>query len=212
METQFLAGFLACMALIVAIGAQNSFVLQQGIRREHLLPITLICALSDALLIGAGIAGLGILVQSSPVVLGIARYGGAAFLCAYGALAARRAWHGERLRVEEGAAVPRAKAVATCLGFTFLNPHVYLDTVVLLGGLANQHGEHGRWVFGAGSAAASLLWFVALAYGARVLAPLFDRALAWRVLDSVMALVMFVLAAGLLQGEGVAAIGRGGAG
>lgn len=206
METQFLAGFLACMALIVAIGAQNSFVLQQGIRREHLLPITLICALSDALLIGAGIAGLGALIQSSPAVLTLARYGGAAFLLIYGGLAARRAWHGERLHVEAGPPVPLAPAVATCLGFTFLNPHVYLDTVVLLGGLANQHGEQGRWVFGAGSAAASLLWFFALAYGARVLAPLFDRALAWRVLDAAMALVMFALALSLLQGNGVAAI------
>ncbi|NMF96045.1 LysE/ArgO family amino acid transporter [Aromatoleum toluolicum] len=206
METQFLAGFLACMALIVAIGAQNSFVLQQGIRREHLLPVTLICALSDALLIGAGIAGLGALIQSSPVVLSLVRYGGAIFLFIYGALAARRAWHGERLHVEAGAPVPLATAVVTCLGFTFLNPHVYLDTVVLLGGLANQHGEHGRWVFGAGSAAASLLWFFALAYGARVLAPLFDRALAWRVLDALMALVMFALALSLLQENGVAAI------
>ncbi|NMG43625.1 LysE family transporter [Aromatoleum toluvorans] len=208
METQFLAGFLACMALIVAIGAQNSFVLQQGIRREHLLPITLICALSDALLIGAGIAGLGALIQSSPVVLTIARYGGAAFLLVYGALAARRAWQGERLHVQAGAPVPLATAVATCLGFTFLNPHVYLDTVILLGGLANQHGEHGRWAFGAGSATASLLWFFALAYGARVLAPIFDRPVAWRVLDAAMALVMFALAASLLQGEGVAAIGQ----
>ena len=212
METQFLAGFLACMALIVAIGAQNSFVLQQGIRREHLLPITLICALSDALLIGAGIAGLGALIQSSPVVLSIARYGGAAFLLVYGALAARRAWHGERLHVQAGAPVPLATAVATCLGFTFLNPHVYLDTVILLGGLANQHGEHGRWAFGAGSATASLLWFFALAYGARVLAPIFDRPVAWRVLDAAMALVMFALAASLLQGEGVAAIGQARAG
>ncbi|NMG28556.1 LysE/ArgO family amino acid transporter [Aromatoleum evansii] len=206
MDTRFLAGFLASMALIVAIGAQNSFVLRQGIRREHLLPVALICALSDALLIGAGIAGLGALIQSSPDLLAIARYGGAAFLVMYGGFAARRAWQGERMHVEAGAPVPLATAVATCLGFTFLNPHVYLDTVVLLGGLANQHGEHGRWVFGAGSAAASLLWFFTLAYGARVLAPLFARAIAWRVLDALMALVMFALAASLLQGEGVAAM------
>lgn len=202
METQFLAGFLACMALIVAIGAQNSFVLQQGIRREHLLPITLICALSDALLIGAGIAGLGALIQSSPGALSVARYGGAAFLLVYGARAALRAWRGERLHVEAGAPVPLATAVATCLGFTFLNPHVYLDTVVLLGGLANQHGEQGRWVFGAGSAAASLLWFFALAYGARVLRPLFARPSAWRALDAVVALLMIGLATGLLLGDG----------
>lgn len=200
MEAHFLAGFLASLALIVAIGAQNSFVLQQGIRREHLLPVTLICALSDALLIAAGIAGLGALIQSSPVMLDVARYGGAAFLLIYGWRAARRAWHGEHLSVEANGPVPLATAIATCLGFTFLNPHVYLDTVVLLGGLANQHGEHGRWFFGAGSATASLVWFFALAYGARVLAPLFERALAWRVLDALIAFMMFALAASLLGG------------
>ncbi|MBD5800958.1 Arginine exporter protein ArgO [Azoarcus sp. Aa7] len=207
MEAQFLAGFLACLALIVAIGAQNSFVLQQGIRREHLLPVTLICALSDALLIGAGIAGLGALIQSSPVVLSVVRYGGAAFLLLYGWRAARRAWHGEHLNVEADGPVPLATAIATCLGFTFLNPHVYLDTVILLGGLANQHGEHGRWLFGAGSATASLVWFFALAYGARVLAPVFARPSAWRVLDALIALVMVALAWSLLLGEGAAAIG-----
>lgn len=198
MPAQFIAGFLACLALIVAIGAQNSFVLQQGIRRQHLLPITLICATSDALLIAAGIAGLGALIQSHPLLLALARYGGAAFLFAYAWLAARRAWHGEHLAIEATAAMPLPTAIATCFGFTFLNPHVYLDTVILLGGLANQHGENGRWLFGAGSAAASLLWFLALAYGARLLAPLFTRRAAWRVLDTLVALVMAGLAISLL--------------
>lgn len=198
MEAHFLAGFLASLALIVAIGAQNSFVLQQGIRREHLLPVTLICALSDALLIGAGIAGLGALIQASPVLLAVARYGGAAFLFVYGCQAARRAWRGGRLTVEANGPLPLSTAIATCLGFTFLNPHVYLDTVILLGGLANQHGDSGRWVFGAGSAAASLVWFLALAYGARLLAPVFSKAMAWRVLDALIALVMLGLASGLL--------------
>ncbi|BAL22365.1 LysE/ArgO family amino acid transporter [Azoarcus sp. KH32C] len=199
MHTPFLAGFLACLALIVAIGAQNSFVLQQGIRREHLLPVTLICAASDALLIAAGIAGLGALIQSNPLLLTAARYGGAAFLLAYACLAARRAWHGERLQLETAAPMSLAGAIATCLGFTFLNPHVYLDTVILLGGLANQHGEGGRWLFGVGSAAASLLWFVGLAYGARLLAPLFTRPAAWRVLDALVALVMAALAFSLMN-------------
>jgi len=198
MDAHFLAGFLASLALIVAIGAQNSFVLQQGIRREHLLPVTLVCALSDALLIGAGIAGLGALIQASPVLLAVARYGGAAFLFLYGCQAARRAWRGGRLTVKANGPVPLSTAIATCLGFTFLNPHVYLDTVILLGGLANQHGDSGRWVFGAGSAAASLVWFLALAYGARLLAPVFSKAMAWRVLDTLIALVMLGLASGLL--------------
>lgn len=198
MDAHFLAGFLASLALIVAIGAQNSFVLQQGIRREHLLPVTLICALSDALLIGAGIAGLGALIQASPVLLAVARYGGAGFLFVYGCQAAWRARRGGRLTVEANGPVPLPTAIATCLGFTFLNPHVYLDTVILLGGLANQHGDSGRWAFGAGSAVASLVWFLALAYGARLLAPVFSKATAWRVLDALIALVMLGLASSLL--------------
>ena len=206
MTTHLLAGFLSSIVLILAIGAQNSFVLRQGIRREHLLPIVLICALSDALLIGAGIAGLGALIQANPLMLSVARYGGAAFLLVYGALAAQRAWHGEQLTIESNGPVPLATAIATCLGFTFLNPHVYLDTVVLLGALANQHGEHGRWAFGAGAAAASLVWFFALAYGARLLAPMFTKPLAWRVLDTLIALVMLALSFSLLSGEGIAAI------
>ncbi|HJV28371.1 MAG TPA: LysE/ArgO family amino acid transporter [Aromatoleum sp.] len=203
LDSPFLAGFLASLALIVAIGAQNSFVLQQGIRREHLLPVTLICAASDALLIAAGIAGLGTLIQANPLLLAATRYGGAAFLLAYAGLAAHRAWQGERLDVGAAAPMPLATAIATCLGFTFLNPHVYLDTVILLGGLANQHGEGGRWLFGVGSAAASLLWFVALAYGARLLAPLFTRATAWRVLDTLIAVVMAGLAFTLLASGNV---------
>ena len=195
----FFAGFLASLLLIVAIGAQNAFVLRQGIRREHLLPITLICAVSDALLIGAGIAGLGALIQASPVLLSVARYGGAAFLAVYGSLALRRAWQGAHLSLAASGPVPLGTAIATCLGFTFLNPHVYLDTVVLLGSLANQRGEAGRWVFGAGSATASLLWFFALAYGARVLAPLFAKPLAWRLLDSLIAAIMLGLAITLLS-------------
>lgn len=207
MEAHFVAGFLAGLALIVAIGAQNSFVLQQGIRREHLLPVALICALSDALLIGAGIAGLGALIQASPVLLAVARYGGAVFLLAYACLAARRAWHGEQLDIAANGPVALPVAIVTCLGFTFLNPHVYLDTVVLLGGLANRHGDSGRWIFGAGSATASLLWFFCLAYGARLLAPVFTRRSAWRVLDTLIALVMLGLAFSLLSGDAAATAG-----
>ena len=200
MQTPFIAGFLSGLVLIVAIGAQNSFVLRQAIRREHRLPVALICILSDAALIAVGIAGLGALIQTSTTLLTVTRYGGAVFLFAYAAFAAQRAWHGEQLTVEENGAMSLASAVVTCLGFTFLNPHVYLDTVVLLGSLANQQGASGRWLFGAGAATASLVWFTALAYGASLLAPLFRQQAAWRVLDSTIALVMFGLATSLLLG------------
>ena len=200
MQTPFIAGFLSGLVLIVAIGAQNSFVLRQDIRREHRPPVALICIVSDVVLISAGIAGLGALIQTSTLLLAATRYGGAAFLFAYAVFAARRAWQGEQLIVEENGAMPLATAVVTCLGFTFLNPHVYLDTVVLLGSLANQQGESGRWVFGTGAATASLVWFTALAYGASLLAPMFRKQAAWRVLDSIIALVMFGLATSLLLG------------
>ena len=198
MQAHFVAGFLSGLALIVAIGAQNSFVLRQALRREHRLPITLICATTDALLIVAGVAGLGVLIQNNATLLNVARYGGALFLLVYGLHAARRAWDGEQLDVGTQDAMPLVTAIAACLGFTFLNPHVYLDTVVLLGALANQQGVSGRWVFGGGAMLASLLWFFALAYGAGYLAPLFRRQLAWRVLDSAIALLMLGLALRLL--------------
>ena len=200
MQAHFLAGFLSGLALIVAIGAQNSFVLRQALRREHRLPITLICATTDALLIVAGVAGLGVLIQNNATLLNVARYGGALFLLVYGLHAARRAWDGEQLDVGKQDAMPLVTAIAACLGFTFLNPHVYLDTVVLIGALANQQGEEGRWVFGGGAAFASLLWFVALAYGASYLAPLFRSKSAWRVLDSLIALTMLGLSASLFAG------------
>ncbi len=200
MTADLLAGFLSGAALIIAIGAQNSFVLRQGIRREHVLPITLVCAGADGLLIVAGIAGLGALIQSMPIVLDVARYGGSAFLLAYGMAAARRALHPHPLIVDSGVGTSLAAAMTTCLAFTFLNPHVYLDTVILLGSLASQRGENGRWVFGGGAVAASFLWFFTLGYGARLLGPLFSRPMAWRVLDSLIALIMFGLGISLLAG------------
>ena len=200
MQAHFVAGFLSGLALIVAIGAQNSFVLRQALRREHRLPITLICATTDALLIVAGVAGLGVLIQNNATLLNVARYGGALFLVVYGLFAARRAWDGEQLDVAMQDAMPLVTAIGACLGFTFLNPHVYLDTVVLLGALASQHGRDGRWIFGIGAAFASLLWFIVLAYGASYLAPLFRRKTAWRVLDTLIALTMLGLSASLLAG------------
>lgn len=186
--------------MIIAIGAQNSFLLRQGIRREHVLPIVLTCAGADAFLIGAGIAGLGALIESAPWILDVAQYGGAAFLLGYGLAAARRAMHAHRLTVETQGKVSLRTAMLTCLAFTFLNPHVYLDTVILIASLASQHGEGGRWIFGAGAAGAGFVWFLSLGYGAQLLAPLFSKPIAWRFLDSFIALTMTGLAAALLLG------------
>lgn len=202
MLNSLIAGFLSGAALIIAIGAQNAFVLRQGIRREHVLPIVLICASADALLILLGIVGLGALFQSAPMFMTAARYGGAALLFAYGLLAAKRAFHVERLAVHANIGISLQAALATCLAFTLLNPHVYLDTVILLGSLANQHGEGGRWWFGAGAIAASFAWFFSLGYGARLLAPVFSKPLAWRILDSLIALTMIGLGAALLRWDG----------
>ncbi|RZI39990.1 amino acid transporter [Herbaspirillum sp. HC18] len=198
MPQEAIAGFLSGAALIVAIGAQNAFVLRQGLRCEHVLPVVMVCALADALLIAAGIAGLGALIQSIPVLLDITWLGGAVFLLWYGYAAARRALKVNQMTPDEGQKISLAQALATCLAFTFLNPHVYLDTVILLGSLANQAGEHGRWPFGAGAMAASFTWFIGLGYGARLLAPLFKKIIAWRVLDSLVAVTMFGLGLSLL--------------
>jgi L-lysine exporter family protein LysE/ArgO len=182
-------GFATSLALIVAIGAQNAFVLRQGLARAHVLPVVLVCALSDALLISLGVAGLGRWVQEHPVLLTITRWGGAAFLVAYGVLAARRALSPHALSVQGGAVSDLRGAIAACLAFTYLNPHCWLDTVVLLGSIAAQQPEGSRTVFGAGAASASAVWFFALGYGAPV---------AWRVLDAAIALVMFAIATTLI--------------
>ena len=196
----FWQGLATGLALIVAIGSQNAYVLRQGIRREHVLPLVAFCALSDALLILAGIGGAGVLIRGNEALMQITRYGGALFLASYGLLASRRAWQGNHMPLAQSQGVTLAAALTACFGFTFLNPHVYLDTVVLLGSIANQLPDPGRWVFGAGACVGSLLWFSALGFGARYLAPLFQTTTAWRVLDSVIALTMLALALMLLLG------------
>lgn len=193
-----LAGFATGGSLIVAIGAQNTFVLRQGLRQEHVLPIVGICASADALLILAGVAGLGEVIQAAPAALAWLRFAGAAFLAVYGAMALRRALEPHQAVVDRGVPMALRAAVATTLAFTFLNPHVYLDTVVLVGALANQHEGVARWQFAAGAATASVVWFSALGFGAKLLVPLFARPATWRVLDGVIALVMFSLAGALL--------------
>lgn len=195
----FWSGLATGLALIVAIGSQNAFVLRQGILREHVLALVLFCTLSDALLIVAGIGGAGILVRNNPTLMTLTRYGGALFLASYGVIAARRAWQGKQMQISQATGTTRTAALATCFGFTFLNPHVYLDTVVLLGSIANQRPDPGRWVFGLGACLGSVLWFSALGFGARFLAPLFQTSRAWRVLDSLIALTMGVMAGLLLQ-------------
>ena len=197
-----LAGFATSLALIVAIGSQNAFVLRQGILREHVLPLVAFCALSDALLILVGVAGGGALVQQYPVALEVARIGGALFLAAYALFAARRALHPAAMLPLDAPGLSLPAALATCFGFTFLNPHVYLDTVVLLGAVATQRGEAGRWWFGLGAASASLCWFAALGFGARLLRPVFARPLAWRMLDAIIAVTMASLALVVWFGQG----------
>jgi L-lysine exporter family protein LysE/ArgO len=195
-----LSGLVLGLSLIVAIGAQNAFVLRQGLRREHVGVVVALCAVSDAVLILLGVGGAGLVLQRVPALVTAVRIGGALFLLGYGALAARRALRPSRLDAGAGpAATSLAAAVTTCLALTWLNPHVYLDTVVLLGAVATTHGGE-RWWFAAGAATGSVLWFTALGYGARWLRPLFARPTAWRVLDAVIAVVMVAIAVGLVLG------------
>lgn len=196
----FFQGFVLGAGLIIAIGSQNAYVLRQGLKREHVLLICLVCALSDALLITIGVSGTGTLVASSETLLTLVRIGGALFLSVYGVRAAQVAIKGEYLDAASGAlvATPLKTALLTTLAFTYLNPHVYLDTVILLGSIAGQYGWVERVQFGAGAIVASFAWFFALGYGARWLAPMFSRPIAWKLLDSLIALIMFGLAISLV--------------
>jgi L-lysine exporter family protein LysE/ArgO len=188
------------LSLIVAIGAQNAFVLRQGLRAEHVAAVVAICIASDVALIAAGTAGAGTLVARAPWLVRGVSLAGAAFLLAYGLLAARRALRPAVLVPDAGGArAALAVTATTCLALTWLNPHVYLDTVVLLGSLAGTYADR-RWWFATGAALGSGLWFLALGYGARLLRPVFARPAAWRVLDAVIAVVMTTLAASLVVG------------
>ncbi len=198
----FLAGLGLGLSLIVAIGAQNAFVLRQGVRREHVGVVVLVCAVSDALLYAAGGAGLGALVEQHPGLVEVARWAGAAVVLGYGALAARRAWRGGEELEAADAVRPDAgrrlrPVLLTALALTWLNPHVYLDTVVLQGSIAAGYGDD-RWLFTGGAVVSSVLWFAGLGYGARYLAPLLRRPGAWRVVDGVIALIMVAVAASLV--------------
>ena len=195
MILSLVSGLASGLSLIVAIGAQNAFVLRQGVQRSHVLLVVAVCALSDLVLIVAGVAGVGVLIERAPAVLDVVRWAGAAFLLAYGAMAAVRAIRGtQAARPAGGRGGTWAAALGTALALTWLNPHVYLDTVLLLGSLAGTHGADGRWWFAAGAGLGSVAWFAALGAGARYLAPVFARPGSWRVLDAGIALVMVTLA------------------
>ncbi|WP_069758448.1 LysE/ArgO family amino acid transporter [Streptomyces sp. LUP47B] len=195
------AGFGTGLSLIVAIGAQNAFVLRQGIRRDAVLAVVGICALSDALLIALGVGGVGAVVVAWPGALTLVGWIGGGFLLCYGVLAARRVLRpGESgLRAEGEATGSRKRAVLTCLAMTWLNPHVYLDTVFLLGSIAADRGPL-RWTFGLGAVLASLCWFAALGFGARLLSRFLAKPTAWRVLDGLVAATMVALGATLVAG------------
>ncbi|MFF9215349.1 LysE/ArgO family amino acid transporter [Streptomyces viridosporus] len=196
------AGFGTGLSLIVAIGAQNAFVLRQGIRRDAVPAVVGICALSDAALIALGVGGVGAVVVAWPGALTAVGWIGGLFLLCYGALAARRVVRpaGTGLETAGEPARSRRRAVLTCLAMTWLNPHVYLDTVFLLGSVAADHGPL-RWTFGLGAALASVCWFAALGFGARLLSRFLARPAAWRVLDALVATTMIVLGVTLLAGS-----------
>lgn len=188
------------LSLIVAIGAQNAFVLRQGLAGRHVLVVVAVCALSDATLIVAGVYGAGEALARAPWLVVAMRLAGASFLLGYGLLAARRALRPAALDPGQAvASTGTAATVLTCLALTWLNPHVYLDTVVLLGSIASTYDDR-RWWFAAGAVLGSIAWFTALGYGARLLRPAFARPRAWRVLDALIAVVMLVLAGSLLLG------------
>lgn len=193
-----LSGFALGGSLIIAIGAQNAFILRQGLLRRHVFPLCLICALSDATLIAAGVGGMGAIISQSQTLILIVTLGGAVFLGSYAALAFKRALRPAAMVAGAPESLSLKAAVLTCLAFTFLNPHVYLDTVLLVGSLSAGFEGQERLAYGAGAATASFVWFFGLGYGARLLAPIFARPAAWRVLDGLIGLVMSVLALGLL--------------
>ena len=193
-----LAGLGFGLSLIVAIGAQNAYVLRQGLRKEHVFVIVAICALSDAALIAVGVAGLGAIIQQLEWLLLLIEVIGGVFLCTYGVMAAKRAWKPEILNTDTGGkAVSLKVAAGTALALTYLNPHVYLDTVLLLGSVAGTY-EANRWWFAAGAILGSIIWFSTLGFGARLLDPVFKKPSAWRVLDAIIAVVMFTLGMSLL--------------
>ncbi len=196
----FLKGMGIGASLIIAIGAQNAYVLTQGLRRNNQFVVAFLCSLVDAVLIALGVAGMGLLITSNPLLLVFAAWGGAVFLFCYGLNAFRAAVNPEVLKSrQEAGADTLKKAVITTLGVSLLNPHVYLDTVVLLGSIGGRYPEETRLWFGLGAVLSSFLWFFSLSLGAKWLAPLFKRPISWRVLDCLVGLIMWAIAISLVR-------------
>ncbi len=194
------SGFLLGGSLIIAIGAQNAFVMRQGVLNAHVFWVCLFCAVCDAVLIWAGVFGLGALIKAMPMLIPVMTYGGAAFLIWYGIKALRRAVNPAGLGANSEQAGTLTQALAACAAFTLLNPHVYLDTVILVGSIANARASGEQIPFATGASLASLVWFFGLGYGARALGPWLGQPRVWRVIDFCIAVVMFLLAFKLLMG------------
>lgn len=199
MQTAFIQGLGIGGSLIIAVGAQNAFVLKQGIKRAYPLPIALLCSIIDALMITAGVAGLGHIIEAFPTIKHVASFGGAAFLIWYGANALKASFVTKGMEMDHAQnADSLRKAILTTLGISLLNPHLYLDTVVLLGSISTQFEDAHRPWFGAGAVLASFIWFFSLSFGARLLAPIFSRPAAWRYLDRFIWLTMWSIAAAII--------------
>ncbi|SAL13705.1 LysE/ArgO family amino acid transporter [Caballeronia humi] len=197
--SSFLSGAGLGASLIIAIGAQNAFVLKQGLKRRHVGLVVVICASIDVLLIGLGIGGMGALISRAPFLLDVIRWAGAIFVFLYGARAFLAAWRGPgHLDASDGETQTALGAASTVLALSLLNPHVYLDTVVLLGGIGARYGWPRNAWFAAGAMCASIVWFTTLGYGARLLQPWFEKDVAWRVLDVIVGCVMWWIAAALV--------------
>ena len=202
MFATYIKGLATGAGLIIAIGAQNAFVLSQGVRKNHVLVIPLICALCDAALVTLGVSGTGTLITSSPTLSLIAGVGGSLFLFLYGFFAFRSAFKGGKLSTRDGGKTSLKTAVLATLAVTLLNPHVYMDTVVLLGCIASQFPDAQRTAFGAGAVTASFVWFFSLSLGAGLLAPLFKKEISWRILDTLVGVVMWGIGYSVLREVG----------
>ena len=200
----FFNGLATGAALIVAIGAQNAFVLSNGIKRNHILTIVLICSLCDALLIGAGISGVGAVIAGNPLLTKVTLWGGALFLFWYALRSLRSAFTTQKLDQTEPACRSFTAVIGATFAVTLLNPHVYLDTMILVGSIGGRFGGSERLLFAIGAISASFIWFFTLGYGGSKLAPFFQNALSWKILDVMVGLIMITLATTLiLHGQGV---------
>jgi L-lysine exporter family protein LysE/ArgO len=198
--TTYIAGFSLGLSLILAIGSQNAFVIKQGLKNNHVFLVCSVCAISDAILISLGVLGFGAIVAKFPQIEEVARYGGAAFLLVYSILSFKSAFtQHHALGKASTAKGSLLQTIAICLAFTWLNPHVYLDTVILLGSISTQYAPHQN-LFAMGAVTASLLFFFSLGYGARLLAPIFNKPKVWKIFEFVIGVVMALIAVTLVTG------------